>query len=114
LKARVPRAVAIRSLGASFSLADVVSAMREQGWRTIVCEGGPTILGELLALRLVDELFLTVSPVLVGRNAGTLALVEGVELHDGPVRFTLSSLRIDRGGQMFTRCLVGTAATEEK
>jgi riboflavin biosynthesis pyrimidine reductase len=39
------------------------------------------MFGSLVASRLVDELFLTVSPVLAGRAAGArLGLVEGVEL----------------------------------
>ena len=39
------------------------------------------MFGSLIASRLVDELFLTVSPVLAGRGAAArLGLVEGVEL----------------------------------
>ena len=39
------------------------------------------MFGSLVASRLVDELFLTVSPVLAGRGAtARLGLVEGVEL----------------------------------
>jgi hypothetical protein len=44
-----------------------------------------------------------VSPVLAGRDAGTRALVEGVEfLRTAPVRATLASLRTDRT-QLFAR-----------
>jgi riboflavin biosynthesis pyrimidine reductase len=39
---------------------------RERGIETLVCEGGPTVLGALLRLGLVDDLFLTHNPVLVG------------------------------------------------
>lgn len=103
LRARVPKSVNVRPVGPPFSLAQVVAALRADGARTILCEGGPTILGELLAARLVDELFLTVSPVLAGRDAGTRALVEGVEfLRAAPVRATLASLRTDRT-RLFTR-----------
>jgi len=39
------------------------------------------MFGSLVASRLVDELFLTVSPILVGRaTTARLGLVEGVEL----------------------------------
>jgi riboflavin biosynthesis pyrimidine reductase len=39
------------------------------------------MFGSLVASRLVDELFLTVSPVLAGRGStARLGLVEGVEL----------------------------------
>ena len=48
----------------------------------MLAEAGPSTFGELLAGGLVDELFLTVSPVLAGRLASgrRLGLVEGVEL----------------------------------
>jgi riboflavin-specific deaminase-like protein len=49
---------------------------REFGVRTIVCEGGPTLNGELLAAGLVDELFLSVSPLLLG-GPDPLTIVEG-------------------------------------
>jgi riboflavin biosynthesis pyrimidine reductase len=32
----------------------------------VLCEGGPTLLGELISLDLLDELCLTLSPVLGG------------------------------------------------
>jgi riboflavin biosynthesis pyrimidine reductase len=59
--------------------AAAVDALRAAGHRSILTEGGAHLFGELLAARLVDELFLTVSPVLVGRPTGGehLGLVEG-------------------------------------
>src|SRR5258707_3324098 len=36
------------------------------GIRSLLCEGGPTAFGSLLDDRLVDELFLTLAPKLVG------------------------------------------------
>lgn len=44
--------------------------------RSIVCEGGPTLNGELLAAGLVDELFLSLSPLLLG-GRDPLTIVEG-------------------------------------
>jgi riboflavin-specific deaminase-like protein len=38
----------------------------EHGIRSLVCEGGPTLLSYLLAAGLVDELFLSIAPKLVG------------------------------------------------
>ena len=46
------------------------------GVRAMLHEGGPTLLAAMLAPGLVDELFLTVSPMLVG--GGEPAVVEGV------------------------------------
>jgi riboflavin biosynthesis pyrimidine reductase len=39
-------------------------ARKEHGVRSVLCEGGPTLNGSLLAEGLIDELFLTVSPLL--------------------------------------------------
>jgi len=46
--------------------AAAVAALAELGHRRILVEGGPTLLGELTAEGLLDELCLTVSPVLEG------------------------------------------------
>jgi riboflavin biosynthesis pyrimidine reductase len=67
--------------GDSVDLTAALGVLKEHGCPVIVSEGGPSLFGELLASRLVDELFLTVSPVLAGRAVSTrLGLVEGVEL----------------------------------
>ena len=45
-----------------------LAAARAAGLRSIVCEGGPTLLGLLSAEDLIDELVITVAPMLVGAN----------------------------------------------
>jgi riboflavin biosynthesis pyrimidine reductase len=40
--------------------------LEDKGFRQILCEGGPSLLGSLLAAGVVDELDLTWSPVIVG------------------------------------------------
>jgi riboflavin biosynthesis pyrimidine reductase len=64
---------------------DVAAAfalLRARGYGRILTEGGPTLFGSLLSAGVVDELFLTVSPLLAGRSQreGQLAMVEGAEL----------------------------------
>jgi len=60
---------------------DLVDLGRRLGARLILTEGGPHLLGELIRADLLDELFLTVAPQLVGRaGAGRLGLVEGLGL----------------------------------
>jgi riboflavin-specific deaminase-like protein len=41
---------------------------REREVRSLLCEGGPTLHGELQARGMVDELFLTIAPKLAGRE----------------------------------------------
>jgi riboflavin-specific deaminase-like protein len=52
---------------------------RDLGVRHLLVEGGPTVNGALLAAGLVDELFWTVAPKLVG-GGESLTLVEGPPL----------------------------------
>jgi riboflavin biosynthesis pyrimidine reductase len=56
--------------------------IRGEGHRILLCEGGPRLLGPLVEAGLVDELFLTVSPVLAGRvhGDGRMGLLEGTAL----------------------------------
>jgi 5-amino-6-(5-phosphoribosylamino)uracil reductase len=51
----------------------VLAELARRGLRRVLCEGGPTLFGELVAADAVDELCLTVSPVLVGGTAGRIA-----------------------------------------
>jgi len=67
-------------------LAEVLRELAARGARTVLCEGGPTLLGELHAADLVDEYFVTVSPHTVGGDqvgffAGTPAHVRALRLH---------------------------------
>ena len=59
-----------------------LDVLRARGLEQVLAEAGPTTFGRLVAGGLVDELFLTVSPVLAGRvdPRRRLGLVEGVEL----------------------------------
>jgi riboflavin biosynthesis pyrimidine reductase len=77
----LPDVVAVND-GDWVDLRAAVDVLRARGHARILSEAGPTVFGSLLADDLVDELFLTVSPVLAGRlEVGKrLGLVEGVEL----------------------------------
>lgn len=72
----------------------------EHGLRSLLCEGGPTLNSFLLAAGLVDELFLTLSPQLVG-GAGMLTIVAGRQLAE-PSRAQLVWLH-EAGGELLSR-----------
>lgn len=64
---------------AHFELAAVLRSLRrDHEVRSLLCEGGPVLFNALLAEELVDELFLTVSPVLVGGDE--LGITSGARL----------------------------------
>jgi len=60
-------------------VAGALRDLRERGVRALLCEGGPTLNGALLAAGVVDELFLTVAPLLAG-IADAPRIVEGEDL----------------------------------
>jgi riboflavin biosynthesis pyrimidine reductase len=75
--------VSIESLGAGTTLTgdDIAALGARLGARLILTEGGPHLLGELVGSDVLDELFLTLAPQLVGRRgAERLGLVEGLAL----------------------------------
>jgi riboflavin biosynthesis pyrimidine reductase len=77
----LPDVVAVND-GDWVDLRAAVAVLRERGHGRVLSEAGPHVFGSLLADALVDELFLTLSPVLAGRviDARRFALIEGAEL----------------------------------
>ena len=53
-------------------MAIALAALAERGLRRVICEGGPHLFGWLLAANLVDELCLTVAPLIAGGTAGRI------------------------------------------
>ncbi|HEV8637557.1 MAG TPA: dihydrofolate reductase family protein [Chloroflexota bacterium] len=66
--------------GPPLAIETVLGILLKLGYRLVLSEAGPTLFGELLEARAVDQLFLTVAPQLAGRSGGNdrLGLVEGV------------------------------------
>jgi riboflavin biosynthesis pyrimidine reductase len=76
---------------------------RADGVRTLLCEGGPTLFTSLLHEGLVDELFLTLAPQLVGGGDAT-AITNGPPLPaPGPLRLVAG---FEREGTLFLRYAV--------
>jgi riboflavin-specific deaminase-like protein len=73
---------------------------RDHGVSSIVCEGGPTLNASLLAQDLLDELFLTTAPKIVG-GADPLTIVSGAALPQ-PAEFDLAGL-LELDGHLFAR-----------
>jgi len=79
----------------------LMAKLREDyGVRSVLGEGGPTLNSHLFAAGLVDELFLTLSPKVVGGSAA-LTIVAGRELVE-PAELALMWM-LEGGGDLFTR-----------
>jgi riboflavin biosynthesis pyrimidine reductase len=68
--------------------AAALADLRRRGVRALLCEGGPTLNRALLGARAVDELFLTVAPLIAG-NPEAPRIVEGEKL-DAPLTLELT------------------------
>lgn len=81
---------------------DLVEALRhlrvERGIRAVLCEGGPTLHGELQRLEVVDDLFLTTAPKLGAGDGPSI-------LRDGPPELLAWEIAwlLEEKGELFTR-----------
>lgn len=78
-----------------------VGELRERGLSQLHCEGGPKLFGELLEADLVDELCLTIAPLLAGGDAARITATTASFDPPRPVR--LAHLFADDEGFLFAR-----------
>ena len=91
LKDRLPDSCDLIEIGdeGPVDLVKAVEALRSRGYASILTEGGPHVMGDLIARQLLDEAFVTISPVVAGRDEEPrLGMVAGVELLPGRGRWT--------------------------
>jgi riboflavin biosynthesis pyrimidine reductase len=77
----------------------IINTLRERDLAAILCEGGPHLLGALAGAGFVDELCLTLSPLLIG--PGTLRIVAG-DSWEVPRHSRLTQL-LEDDGMLFAR-----------
>ena len=77
----------VRFDGDRVGLVEAVQALAQRGAGIVLAEGGPTLNGQLHDAGLIDELCLTLSPLLVGSDAARV--IDGAGLH-------LQRLSLDR------------------
>ena len=86
----------IRSATLRAGLAELGAA---HGAHLLLCEGGPTLNGSLAAESLIDELFLSISPMLVGDVPGAGSLLHG-GAPPSPLALDLRML-LEHDGQLY-------------
>ncbi len=95
------RIVVERVEGEPLDLAEGMRRLRERhGVRSVLLEGGPTLLAAMIAAGVVDELFLTLSPLLAC-SADQPTILEGTSL-EGPREVELRSV-LEQSGFLFLR-----------
>ena len=87
-------------------LVAAVAALQERGLGRIHCEGGPQLLAQLTAAGLLDELLLSLSPMLAGggyeSRSDILRILTGAVLPGGPHPLRLDQL-LEAAGSLFLR-----------
>jgi 5-amino-6-(5-phosphoribosylamino)uracil reductase len=91
--------VVIAGDGVGVDPARAVHALAELGHTRLLTEGGPRLLGQFVAAGVLDELCLTVSPMLTAGDAQRIAGGPSVEV---PRRYALASL-LEEEGFLFSR-----------
>jgi riboflavin biosynthesis pyrimidine reductase len=91
--------VVIAGDGAVVEPARAVAELAARGLTRLLTEGGPRLLGQFVASGVLDELCLTVSPLLTAGDAQRIAYGHAVKM---PERFAPSSV-LEEAGFLFTR-----------
>jgi riboflavin biosynthesis pyrimidine reductase len=81
----------------SVDLKAAVDSLAERGYQRISCEGGPHMLGQLASDGLLDELCLTISPLMAGPEAGRIVTGGLPMLGGGTQPCTLAHALEDEG-----------------
>jgi riboflavin biosynthesis pyrimidine reductase len=91
----------------------IVGVLRDRGHDRVLTEGGPRLFGELVAAGLVDELFLTTSPVLFGAAPPAIGITGRLAPAREPrTRAELLSLR-RHGSHLFVRYALGRSPSPD-
>jgi riboflavin biosynthesis pyrimidine reductase len=85
------------------------AALEDRGHTRMLCEGGPKVFASLAAAGVVDELCLSISPVLAGPGAGRIT--DGSPWLDGVCRLRLRGL-LEEDGAVFCRYRTGRHGTD--
>lgn len=83
-------------------LAGLRDLLRERGLPRVHCEGGPTLLNRLIGLDQVDELLITLSPIVTAATTDLSPVTSAAATRDLVQMFELASL-LEDSGSLFCR-----------
>ncbi|MET0989231.1 MAG: dihydrofolate reductase family protein [Glaciihabitans sp.] len=92
--------IPVSSAGSQLDPADIVRSLRNAGYHSVVCEGGPSLAAQFVRAGILDEFCLTVAPVL---NGAALPLFGGHGFSE--LRLRLSQLLVDDADFLYSRWL---------
>lgn len=98
------------------SAREVVAALAARGLYRVLCEGGPRLLGDVVSAGLLDELCLTVSPLLTGPGAPRVVAGEAGSTEGStpdPVQGLQLAGLLTAQGALFTRYIRGETELDE-
>ncbi|MEU7580324.1 pyrimidine reductase family protein [Streptomyces sp. NPDC041068] len=97
--AKAGAVVVVAGEGATVEPGRVAPALAERGLTRLLTEGGPRMLGQFVAAGALDELCLSVSPMLAAGDAQRISVGPALEV---PERFVLASV-LEEAGFLYTR-----------
>jgi riboflavin-specific deaminase-like protein len=90
----------LRTGGDDVDLQETLGVLADRGLRRLLCEGGPALLADLVAARLLDELCLTLAPMMV---AGRVRRIADGRPTEPPLGFVPAGMVLADDGSLFTR-----------
>lgn len=82
-------------------LGQALQALRDRGYRHIVCEGGPSLAGQMAQAGLLDEICMTVAPKMLAVAGPRVTAGSGTR--PAPDEWQLSRSLLDEQGNVFLR-----------
>ena len=79
---------------------DYISALQDRGFKRVLCEGGPGMIGQLVDIDAIDQMYLTLDPHLSTGVETPMATFKGEHSHR---RMQLENVAADHDGTVFLR-----------
>lgn len=79
---------------------DYISVLKDRGFNRVLCEGGPGMIGQLVDIDAIDQMYLTLDPHLSTGVETPMATFQGEHSHR---RMQLENVAADHDGTVFLR-----------